>query len=145
MSNSKRIIIADDDENDCFLLRWAFGRAGLKELVVFARDGQEAIHFLQTKLVGESKIEPRLLLLDIRMPRGDGFEVLRWLQNNAACKPPHVVVFSSSCDPRDIAEATALGADEYMVKPCALPDYMELVREFEMRAFDENDSATPRA
>ena len=76
-----------------------------------------------------------LVILDIRMPKVDGFEVLKWLQSNRTFRPAHVVVFSSSCDPRDIEQAMALGADDYKMKPLEISAYLELVREFEMRAF----------
>ena len=135
MSAGKRIIIAEDDEDDRFLVQWAFGRAGLKELIVFARDGRETIDFLQMKMAGEVQLDVRLLLLDIGMPKLDGFEVLKWLLDNRVFRPAHVVIFSSSYDPRDIERAMGLGADDYKIKPIELSAYMELVREFEMRAF----------
>jgi two-component system response regulator len=135
MSASKRVIIAEDNEDDRFLIQWAFGKAGLKNLIVFVRDGQELIELLQLKSAGEVKNDPRLLLLDIRMPKVDGFEVLKWLQSNRTFRPAHVVVFSSSCDPRQIEQAMALGADDYKMKPLEISAYLELVREFEMRAF----------
>jgi CheY-like chemotaxis protein len=135
MSAGKRVIIADDDEDDRFLMQWAFGRAGLKKFIVFARDGQELIDLLQMKSAGKVENDPRLLLLDIRMPKLDGFEVLKWLQSNRTFRPAHVVVFSSSCDPKDIEQAMALGADDYKMKPLEISAYLELVREFEMRAF----------
>lgn len=141
MSASKRIVIAENDENDRILMQWAFKRAGLNSLIVFARDGQEAIEFLQKKSDGQTEINARLLLLDLRMPKLDGFEVLKWLQRNRHLRPPHVVVFSSSCDPSDIEQAKALGADDYKVKPHGLQNCMELVREFEMCVFDDDDSA----
>jgi CheY-like chemotaxis protein len=135
MSASKRIIIAEDDEDDRFVVQWAFGRAGLKNLIVFARDGRETVDVLQMKMAGEVKMDARLLLLDIRMPKLDGFGVLKWLQDNRVFRPAQVVVFSSSYDPKDIERAMALGADDYKIKPIELSGYMELVREFEMRAF----------
>jgi len=135
MSASKRIIIADDDANDRYLIQWALGRAGLKGLVHFVRDGQQVIEVLKAKSDGETKVDPRLLLLDIRLPKADGFEVLEWLQNNREFRPAQVVIFSSSCDPKDMEKAKALGADEYLVKPVGLDAYMELVRDFEMRVF----------
>jgi CheY-like chemotaxis protein len=135
MSTTKRIIIAENDENDRFLMQWAFGRAGLKESVIFAEDGQEVIDLLQMKLAAKIEANLRLLLLDIRMPKVDGFEVLKWLQDNRTFRPAHVVVFSSSCDPKDIEQAMALGADDYKMKPLEISAYLELVREFEMRAF----------
>jgi len=141
MSAGERILIAENDENDSFSMQWAFKRAGLNNLIIFARDGEEAIELLQKKSAGDAEIDARLLLLDIRMPRLDGFGVLKWLQDNRRFRPAHVVIFSSSCDPWDIERAKELGADDYKVKPHGLENCMELVREFEMRAFEGDDSA----
>jgi CheY-like chemotaxis protein len=134
MSVSRKVIVAEDDENERFLMRWAFRKAGLEEVIVFARDGQEAIEVLKMKSGSEGGLDARLLLLDIRMPKVDGFQVLEWLLVNASCRPAHVFVLSSSSDPGDIGQAMALGADGYKIKPHGLPAYVKMIKEFALHS-----------
>src|SRR6266446_7503929 len=81
ISNARHVLVADDDENDVFLLRRAFQKAGLPHTLIHVRDGQEAINYLSSKTSPNGKqTKPNLLLLDLKMPLVDGFDVLVWLQ-----------------------------------------------------------------
>ena len=123
MSNPTHILIAEDDENDRFLLELAFARLAIGNVsVTFVEDGEQAIAQLDSGLC------PVLLVLDLKMPRVDGFQVLEWLAQNPSRRPPVVSAFSSSGDPKDVARARALGADSYLVKPHNPEEYIKLAR-----------------
>jgi CheY-like chemotaxis protein len=73
---------------------------------------------------------PQLVLLDLKMPRLDGFDVLEWIRNEPCFKHLMVVIFSSSAEPRDIGRAYHLGANEYLVKPHSIEELNRLVGQF---------------
>jgi CheY-like chemotaxis protein len=115
------VLLVEDDLNDIFLVKRAFKMARIKNPLQIVTDGQEAISYLR----GEGKYGdreahplPKLIVMDIKMPRKSGFEVLEWVKNNG--KPLRlipVVIVSASDDPADINRAYELGANAYMVKP----------------------------
>jgi CheY-like chemotaxis protein len=124
------ILIAEDDENDRFLIQRAFDKAGKKVAITFAKDGEETIEILkQTPAKPATQSYTKLLLLDIKMPRRGGFQVLQWLIENPARRPTFVIVLTSSCDPRDIERARALRADSYIVKPMDHSEYVKIAEE----------------
>src|SRR6266853_4945715 len=115
-TNAKIVLVADDDENDVLLLRRAFQKAGLSHTIVRVKDGEEVINYLAA-VGANGKPSPNLVLLDLKMPRLDGFDVLEWLRNRPERLAVPVVVFSSSVLPKDKEKAETLGALEYLVKP----------------------------
>lgn len=120
MSRSIDILVAEDDPDDVFLLKRAFSQAGLNDPVHFVRDGQEVVDYLRgaQRADGEPAAGlPNLLLLDLRMPRLDGFEVLRWLKTQPALQRLPVVVLSAVDEPQGIENAYSLGANSYLLKP----------------------------
>lgn len=123
------MLVIDDCEEDVALLQRAFLKAGLGVTLHTARDGEEAIEYLE----GKGKFRdrsvhpmPRLVLLDLKMPKMDGFDVLAWLSNHPKLKCLPVTVFSSSSQRRDIDRAYELGANSYLCKPSNLKEYGEL-------------------
>ena len=111
------ILVADDDADDLFLLRRMLVRAGIKNPVVSLRDGDEVVSFLRPVVsTGNKGVQPCLVLLDIKMPRLDGFEVLRWIRKQSVLKTLPVIMLSGSDEPRDQKRATELGATRYVVK-----------------------------
>lgn len=124
---AKSVLIAEDEQHDAFLLRLAFRKSGLPHRVVHVWDGEETIGYLrQAKTAARGG--PDLLLLDLKMPRVSGFEVLMWLQAQQGPRIMPVVVFSSSNLASDIKRATLLGAHEYLVKPDDWDQWMPLVQ-----------------
>ena len=130
MSAHQAILIADDSEEDAFILKRAFMKAGSDIPLLFVKDGQEAMDYL----AGEGEFGdrsthplPRLMLLDLQMPRADGFDVLGWMQKQPTLKLLPVTVFSSSNENRDVDRAYALGANSYVVKPGSFGGVVELV------------------
>ena len=111
------ILVAEDDADDLYLLRRLLNKAGVKNPVVSCRNGDEVISFLGAATAdGEKAIRPCLILLDIKMPKRDGFEVLRWIRRQATLRTLPVVMLSGSDEPKDIARATELGATRYLIK-----------------------------
>lgn len=125
------ILQVEDDGNDVFFLEHAFKAAGINCPVRVARDGQEAIDYLSG--VGEFADRlcyplPSLVLLDLKLPRKDGFEVLDWVrQHRDLCRIP-VIVLTSSAREADIERACLLGANSFLVKPSDLKERVELAR-----------------
>lgn len=114
------ILIADDSEDDVHFIRRAFGRSGLINPLFVVHDGQEAINYLK----GEGKFAnrdeyplPTLLLLDLKMPNKNGFEVLEWVRKESEVKGLRIVVLTNSGMTSDINRAYRLGANSFMVKP----------------------------
>lgn len=127
---SKRVLIAEDDPSDVFLLQRAFTSAGIPANLHFVRDGQEAIDYLG----GESKFAdrgayplPDLMLLDLKMPRLNGFDVLEWLRKQPGLRRLLVTILTSSDQARDIDRAYDLGANSYLLKPHGSQELSELV------------------
>jgi CheY-like chemotaxis protein len=114
------VLVAEDDPQDSFLLRWAFEAARLKTRLHFVPDGAQAIDYLKGAPPFHNRSStpfPDLLLLDLQMPCSDGFDVLKWLGQRPDLPPLSVVVFSGSKDPDALERAHALGADYYLFKP----------------------------
>ncbi len=114
------ILLVEDDENDVLLLQRAFKRANLPYPLQVVRTGNEAIQYL----AGEGRHADRrkyplpfLVLLDLRMPGRDGFEVLRWLRATPGLEQILAVVLTSSEADPDVIKAYELGANSYLVKP----------------------------
>ena len=125
----KRILIAEDDPGDAFLLQRAFSKSGFSFSLTFVHDGQEAIDYLSgtSRYADRSKYPiPDLLMLDLEMPRMDGFEVLQWLRHQPGLSRMLVIVLTSSDQTRDVNRAYELGANSYLVKPIELRDLENL-------------------
>ena len=134
MVGTLNILIAEDDPNDTFLLARAFSKAAVQAPLHFVRDGQEVVDYLQGQnpfADRDAHPLPALLLLDLKMPRLDGFEVLQWVRRQEGLRRLLVVVFSSSSQIEDINRAYDLGANSYLGKPAASEDLFELVKSLE--------------
>lgn len=114
------VLLVEDDLNDIFLVKRAFRMARVRNPLQVVTDGEEAVRYLR----GDGKYAdrathslPRLVVMDIRMPRRDGFEVLEWIKKDGMLRRIPVIIVSSSEDPADINRAYELGANAYMIKP----------------------------
>ncbi|PYJ82758.1 MAG: two-component system response regulator [Verrucomicrobia bacterium] len=125
------VLLADDDPNDVFLLQRAFQKTNIANPLQVVRDGEEAMAYLsgQAQYADRQRHPlPVLLLLDLKMPRKSGFEVLRWLRQQAGLKRLPVVVLTSSNQSPDINKAFDLGANSYIVKPGGFDSLVEMVK-----------------
>lgn len=132
--STRRVLVVDDDKNDFFLLRIAFEKAGLRHLLIHLHNGQEAVNYLSTHF-SLDEIDPRLslILLDLKMPIMDGFDVLLWLQRNPKRGSVPVVVLSSSSLIADKEKAMHLGAMDYLTKPSGLEELFAMVKDLHDR------------
>ncbi len=132
MAANAPILLAEDDDNDIFFLKRALQTAGLRNPLTVARNGQEAIDYLTRVLNPPPRSKektPGLVLLDLKMPLLDGFDVLKWLKSKPELKSMPVVVLSSSAHEADITRARDLGAADYRVKPSEFQNLVKIVRE----------------
>lgn len=125
------ILVAEDDENDVFLLQRAFKKTGVDLPCYVCKDGGEAMAYLK----GEGKFAdrvahpfPRVLITDLKMPRCSGFELLRWLHDHPECDLIPKIVLSASAVPDDVKLAYHLSANCYFRKPTSFDELVELVR-----------------
>lgn len=133
MNVSGHILVAEDDPTDAYFFERAFKRAGLPVMLHFVRDGQEVIDYLQGAgqfIDRTAHPLPQLVLLDLKMPRLDGFEVLEWVRKQPGFNALQVVIFSSSGEPENINRAYGLGANWYLVKPHSIEELTALVGRF---------------
>jgi CheY-like chemotaxis protein len=138
---SKRVLIAEDDPSDVFLLRRAFTLAQIPATLHFVRDGQEAIDYLEGDAAYRDRAEyplPDLMLLDLKMPKLNGFDVLLWLRRQPGLKRLLVTVLTSSDQPNDINRAYDLGANSYLLKPHNSSELSELVAQVKSYWLDLN-------
>jgi CheY-like chemotaxis protein len=121
------LLVAEDNAMDAMLLERTIQRCGSLFHMIRVEHGEAAIDYLLGKDPFRNRTEnpfPHLLLLDLKMPRKDGFQVLRWRKDTPAFARLPVIVFSSSDLPADISRAYALGANSYAVKPTS-PERLE--------------------
>jgi len=136
MSHKPSLLVADDDPGDIFLLRRAFGRAGLDCEILDVYDGEQVVKYLSGAPPYEDRGRhpfPSLLLLDVKMPRMNGFDVLAWVRGRPYVEQLPVVILSGSPLDADAEIARNLGAREYLVKPADVNKMQELARELYQR------------
>ncbi len=130
------VLLADDDENDRYLLDLAFEKNGLPNVLQVVRNGEEAIDYLRGDGVYSDREKypwPSLMLLDLKMPLVDGFEVLAWWQKQEKTRALPIIILSSSSQERDIQRAMALGATEYCAKPVDFQHVLVVARKLRDR------------
>jgi len=128
------ILVADDDAQDTFLVRMAVKKAALGLRLATVKDGEEAIDYLLGRAPYEDRNNhpfPSLILLDLKMPRLNGFDVLEFIRGQPGLRQLPVVIFSSSDDPGDIRRAYDSGANSYLCKPHSNGDLSALLKALE--------------
>ena len=148
MSANEFILLVDDDENDVLLLQRAFKKASLHDWLRVVTDGHEAISYLGGRGVYADRERfplPFLMLLDLKMPGTDGFEVLRWARGESDLKRLLIVVLTSSNLQTDVDRAYELGANSYLVKPVEFDEMVHMVQRFQAYWAEINRTpTTPR-
>jgi CheY-like chemotaxis protein len=131
---SNTILVVEDSDDDVFALKRAIKKAGIGNPLQVVTDGQQAIDYLTAAADAARRAEfplPFLVLLDLKLPYRDGFQVLEWIRGQAPLEAVVVVMLTGSDEPRDHERAHALGARSYLVKPAAGEDIKRLVDSLE--------------
>jgi len=128
---AKKILLAEDDPKDVELTLAALEEHNLANEVVVARDGAEALDYLYRRgqFAGRPAGHPVVVLLDLKMPKVDGLEVLRQIKGDPALKTIPIVVLTSSRQDQDIVESYNLGVNAYVVKPVAFDRFVDVVKQ----------------
>ena len=129
--SGRAILLVEDNPDDVLLITRAFQRAGVKRRVVTVTSGMDAIAYLKGEPPFGDRERcplPGLMLLDIKMPGTDGFDVLRWIRHSADFSQLCVVMLTSSDLIRDVNQAYKLGANSFLVKPLDFVNAGELSR-----------------
>jgi CheY-like chemotaxis protein len=134
------ILLVEDDPNDIVLFRRAARQAGIRTEIVEAEDGDAAMVYLEQTEPGPP---PRMLLLDLKLPRKTGLEFLAWVRGHPTLRRLPVVVLTSSREPEDIRRAYELGANSYLVKPVSFDQLKDLVQVLHRYWFDWNEDPFP--
>lgn len=125
------ILIVEDHDDHAYFIQHAFRHARLANPTFRVCDGEEAIDYLKGEGKFSNRVEyplPSLVLLDLKMPKKNGFEVLEWIRAQPGLKGLRVVVLTTSDEIRDVNRAYELGANSFLVKPVSVPDFMQLVK-----------------
>lgn len=136
MTSEPYLLLVEDNEADVFLVTRILRNQGLASDVVVARDGAEALDLLFGE---EGGALPRVVLLDIKMPRVNGFEVLQRIRTSERTKRLPVVMFTSSDETRDVLESYDLQANSYVRKPVDSDAYTEAVERVGVYWLDLNE------
>jgi CheY-like chemotaxis protein len=131
MSTLGRILLVEDDPNDVELTLTALEEYHLANEVVVARDGEEALDYLYRRgsFATRSNDNPAVLLLDLKLPKVDGLEVLQQIKTDENLKIIPVVVLTSSHEEKDMVASYRLGVNAYVVKPVDFHEFVNAIRE----------------
>jgi len=131
MNALKRILLVEDSARDAELILGALQENKLANDVVHVRDGAEALDYLYRRgqFASRADGQPALMLLDLKLPKVDGLEVLRLIKGDAALKLIPVVMMTSSREEQDLVRSYELGANAYVVKPMKFQDFVEAVKQ----------------
>ncbi len=131
MDSLKRILLVDDSSRDAELALNALADHHLANEVFHVRDGADALDYLYRRgeFAGRPPGEPALMLLDLKMPKVDGLEVLRQIKSDSALKMIPVVVMTSSREEQDLLASYQLGVNAYVVKPVEFHEFVDAVKQ----------------
>jgi CheY-like chemotaxis protein len=129
MNALRPILLIEDNPMDLDLTQRAFARRQLSNPLLTARDGEEALEHI--KHWDNGAAVPLLILLDLKLPKIDGIEVLRQLKNHAKYKTIPVIVLTTSAEDRDVQTVYNLGANSYIIKPLGFEHFIEMIVQIE--------------
>jgi CheY-like chemotaxis protein len=131
MTTLGRILIVEDDPNDVELTLTALAEYNLANEVVVTRDGQQALDYLHSRAEFSTRASgnPAVMLLDLKLPKIGGLEVLQQVKSNERLKMIPVVVLTSSHEEKDMMRSYSLGVNAYVVKPVDFHEFVNAVKE----------------
>jgi two-component system response regulator len=144
MAKEPTILLVEDNQDDVDLTLRAFHKSKIANRIVVVRDGQEALDYIFPAIENESRdpdAVPQVVLLDLKLPRVSGLEVLRALRADERTRRLPVVILTSSTHERDIVESYDLGANSYVRKPVDFVQFIEAARQLGLYWLVLNESA----
>lgn len=130
MNEQPIILLVEDDDGNAYLAHQLLRRSGVTDEIIRAKDGQEALDFIHGEGCFAEKVSqhlPRLVLLDINMPRLGGVELLRQLKSNERYKAIPIVMLTSTDDPREVERCYRLHCNAYITKPVDYEDFVKVI------------------
>lgn len=131
MNRDRNILMVEDNEDDIILIQRALKKGGISAPVFIAKDGDAAVEYLavyETMSGNQIQPPPTIVLLDLKLPRRSGFEVLEWIRLHPVLNTLPVVIFTTSTLASDLARAYELGANSYLKKPSTMAETTELLK-----------------
>jgi CheY-like chemotaxis protein len=122
------IFIAEDEDDEIQLIKRALKKSGLPTQLEHVRDGEAAIQYFSGLLENPAPTWPDVIVLDIKLPRRNGFDVLEWLKERKSLPPPAVIIHSSSDQPKDIKKAKSLGVTCFLTKEVTYANLLDTLR-----------------
>jgi CheY-like chemotaxis protein len=148
MNNEVEILLVEDDPNDVELALLALRRKKLANRIHVARDGEEALDFLLCRGPHSGRNpddQPKLILLDLKLPKVGGLEVLKEIKSDPRTRPVPVVVMTSSREQRDMIEGYQLGVNSYIQKPIDFDQFQRIIGDLGYYWLVVNHSLPPEA
>jgi CheY-like chemotaxis protein len=130
MFEVQTILLVDDTEDDRIFMRAAFKKACFNWPLQEVNDGDEAIAYLKGEAPYSNRGDfrlPMVMLLDLNMPKKNGFDVLKWVRGQEQFKLIQIIVLTASTRPDDVKQAYSLGANPFLVKPAAIEDLEKMI------------------
>lgn len=125
------ILLVDDDQGDCRLVQETLGAGKRTGKVHVVNDGDEALAYLRGQGIHKKATRPDLVLLDLNMPKKDGFETLRDIRSDRMLTDLPVIILTTSTDERDVQKSYKLHASSFVSKPTNIEDFARVMREIE--------------
>lgn len=144
--SGKVILLVEDNPDDVDLTLWAFKKNNIPNEVVVARDGVEALDYIFCTGPHQGRdpgVQPAIILLDLKLPKVDGLEVLERLRSDERCRLIPVVILTSSRQEQDVLESYELGANSYIRKPVDFRQFTEAVRNLGVYWLQLNEPPPP--
>lgn len=142
-TENTEILLVEDNPNDLELILRVFKKHKISNMVHVARDGEEALNFLYATVPesdSSARQAPKLILLDLKLPKVNGLEVLQQVKNDPRTRAIPTVILTSSTEQVDIVESYALGANSFISKPVEFENFVEVVRQLGLYWLVTNES-----
>ena len=125
------ILLAEDNLDDILIIKRVWKKGKIKNRLFIVRDGEEAIDFLYKKKTYKNAPKPSLMLLDLKMPKMDGFEVLQKVREDDSLKNMPIIVLTTSNREKDVNRAYKLGCNSYIIKPVNFDNFIKAIMQIQ--------------